>query len=44
MSKPNPTVVRAAVLEVIENQLRDGTPPETKQTFERLMADGYEND
>jgi hypothetical protein len=41
MSKPNPDVVRAAILEVVENQLRDGTPPETKQTFERLVAEGY---
>jgi len=44
MSKPDLPAVQAAVLEVVENQLRDGTPPETKQTFERLMADGYEND
>jgi hypothetical protein len=41
MSKPKPDVVRAAILEVVENQLRDGTPPETKQTFERLVAEGY---
>lgn len=32
---------RAAILEVVENQLRDGTPPETKQTFERLVATGH---
>ena len=41
MSQPNPAVVRAAILEVVENQLRDGAPPETKQTFERLIAAGY---
>jgi hypothetical protein len=41
MSKPNPAVVRAAIFEVVENQLRDGTPPETKQTFERLVREGY---
>jgi hypothetical protein len=41
MSKPNPAVVRTAIFEVVENQLRDGTPPETKQTFERLVAEGY---
>jgi hypothetical protein len=33
--------VRAAILEVVENQLRDGTPIETKQTFDRLIAQGY---
>jgi hypothetical protein len=33
--------VKAAILEVVENQLRDGTPIETKQTFDRLIAQGY---
>ena len=32
--------MRRAILEVVENQLRDGTPPETRATLERLMADG----
>lgn len=41
MSKPNPAVVRAAILEVVENQLRDGKPPETKQTYQRLVAEGH---
>lgn len=31
----------AAVLEIVDTQLRDGTPPETRQTFERLVAAGY---
>jgi hypothetical protein len=31
----------AAILEVVDTQLRDGTPPETRQTFERLVAAGY---
>ena len=35
----NPHLQRA-ILEVVENQLRDGTPPETRSTLERLMADG----
>ena len=39
--KPNPKVVRAAILEVVDNQLRDGTPPETKETLQRLMREGY---
>ena len=34
-------VVNAAILEVVENQLRDGTPPETRKTFDRLIAEGY---
>jgi hypothetical protein len=31
----------AAVLEIVDTQLRDATPPETRQTFERLVAAGY---
>jgi hypothetical protein len=30
----------AAILEIVDTQLRDGTPPETRQTFERLIAEG----
>ncbi len=41
MSEPNPAVARDAILEVVENQLRDGMPPETKQAFERLVAEGH---
>lgn len=32
--------LKAAFLEVVENQLRDDTPPETRRTLARLMADG----
>ena len=39
--EPNPEVVRAAMLQVVDNQLRDGEPPETRQTLERLMAQGH---
>ena len=31
----------AAILEIVDTQLRDVTPPETRQTFERLVAEGY---
>ncbi len=31
----------AAIMEVVDNQLRDGTPPETRQTLDRLLADGH---
>jgi hypothetical protein len=37
---PHNPVLRAAILEVVDNQLRDGDPPETRITLERLMADG----
>ena len=33
--------LKAAILEVVENQIRDGDPPETRQTFERLLVAGY---
>ncbi len=39
--EPNPEVVRAAMLQVVDNQLRDGEPPETRQTLERLMAEDH---
>jgi hypothetical protein len=38
--QPYNPVLRAAILEVVDNQLRDGTPPETRATLNRLMADG----
>lgn len=38
--KPNPDVVSAAVYEVVDNQLREGVPPETRRTLDRLMAEG----
>ncbi|MDQ2830650.1 MAG: hypothetical protein M3Y74_16590 [Chloroflexota bacterium] len=31
----------AAIMEVVDNQLRDGTPPEARQTLDRLLAAGY---
>ena len=27
-------------MDIVNNQLRDNTPPETRQTLERLVADG----
>jgi len=33
-----------AILEIVENQLRDHTPPETRQTFQRLLAEGHTTD
>jgi len=38
--KTNP-ILKSLVLEVVENQLRDNDPQETKETFDRLVAKGY---
>lgn len=32
--------VTAAILEAVDNQLRDLTPPETKETYDHLVASG----
>jgi hypothetical protein len=42
-SETNPELGRA-VLEVVENQIRDNDPPETRQTVDRLLAEGYTAD
>ncbi len=36
----NPAL-REAILAVVDQQMRDNTPPETQRTFERLVALGY---
>jgi hypothetical protein len=33
--------LKAVYLEAVENQLRDNDPPETRQTFDRLRKEGY---
>jgi hypothetical protein len=33
--------VTAAILEIVDNQLRDNVPPETRQTFRRLLDAGH---
>ena len=38
--EPYNPALRAAFFEVVDNQIRDGTPPETRLTLERLMAEG----
>ena len=40
MVKHNPRL-KQAILEIVANQLRDGDPPETQQTLDRLLAAGY---
>lgn len=32
--------LRGVYLEAVENQLRDNNPPETRQTLDRLLAEG----
>ena len=39
-NQSNPRV-RQIVLEVVENRLRDGEPPETAATLDRLMKEGH---
>ena len=38
-NEPNP-VLRAALLEVVENQLHENNPPEARATYERLIRGG----
>lgn len=33
--------LKAAILEVVENQIHHNGPPETRQALERLLARGY---
>jgi hypothetical protein len=33
--------LKEAILEIVESQLRDNDPPETRQTLKRLEAAGY---
>lgn len=34
-------IVRNAIYEIIDTQLSEGNPPETRETFARLVADGH---
>ncbi|MDD2550477.1 MAG: hypothetical protein PHD00_10340 [Bacteroidales bacterium] len=33
--------MREHIFEIIDNQLRDNNPPETKTTFDRLLEQGF---
>lgn len=35
---------RKAILEVVDNQLRDLNPPAAKETFDRLVVEGFAQD
>ena len=41
MNEGDPDAAREAIFEIIENQIEASTPPETKQTLERLLSDGH---
>ena len=43
MEEHNPHL-KAAFMEVVENQIRDGDPPETRETLERLKSEGVSDD
>lgn len=38
--EPDAEIARAAILEIVQNQIRDNYPPETKETLNRLIAGG----
>jgi hypothetical protein len=37
----DPRRVKRAILDVVNNQLRDNTPPEARQAYQRLVEQGY---
>jgi hypothetical protein len=41
MPKPNRSLAREALFEVIENQIQNRSPRETKLTFDRLCGEGH---
>ena len=43
MEKTNPHL-KAAFMEIVENQIRDGDPPETRKTLERLTSQDISDD
>lgn len=37
-------LARETILDAVENQLRDNTPPTVRKTLERLIREGYSDD
>lgn len=33
--------LQVTILEIVDNQLKTNDPPETKQTFDRLLSEGH---
>ena len=44
MSEQGSEQARAAIVKAIDNQLADGEPPETAETLDRLLEEGYTRD
>ncbi len=44
MSKKFNPYLQSAILEVVDNQLEGNDPPETRQTYERLLREGHSED
>jgi len=34
-------ILKAAIMEVVDNQIHDNSPPETLQTYQRLIREGH---
>ncbi|HZE69179.1 MAG TPA: hypothetical protein VE135_06585 [Pyrinomonadaceae bacterium] len=43
MARSSP-LLNKAIFEVVDNQIRDGNPPATKETFDRLVGEGIARD
>ena len=41
MKKTEDQRLRGAILEVINSQIKENNPPETKQTLDRLLGEGF---
>jgi hypothetical protein len=41
MAKGTNPRLRAAIMDILQNLLRDGTPPEVRETFDRLVDAGH---
>ena len=41
MSEPDRKIAREALFKAIDNQIKEGNPPATKETFDRLISAGY---
>lgn len=41
LDEPSRERLRETMLEVVDNQLREGDPPEAKQTYARLLRAGF---
>lgn len=44
MNEQANTRLTAAILSVVDNQLLENEPPETRTTYERLVAKGYSDE